>query len=72
MTITYQPKNEPEWVIPEWAVRGSKPAAEELWNILEASYARILAAHHDDLGHREAARTLRAYADKVDELQGRG
>ena len=67
MTIIYQPKNEPEWII-----GGSKPPAEELWNILEASYARILAAHHDDLGHREAARTLRAYADKVDELQGKG
>ena len=66
MTITYQPKDEPEWII-----GGSKPLASELWDILSADYAYLLASHHEDLGHEEAAKALRAYADKVNELQGR-
>ena len=69
MTITYQPKNEPEWII-----GGSKPPAEELWNILSAERAREIASRMSPY-HRETygmAVDLRAYADKVDELQGKG
>ncbi|MCA9371066.1 MAG: hypothetical protein KC680_03850 [Candidatus Peregrinibacteria bacterium] len=72
MTIIYQSKNEPEWVIPEWAVHGSKPPAEELWNILSAYKARRHAEQAEETGLWSLAATLRAYADKVDELQGKG
>ena len=66
MTITYQPKDEPEWII-----GGSKPLASELWDILTADYADLLADYHDDAGHREAAKALRSYASKVRELKGK-
>ena len=67
MTITYQPKNEPEWII-----GGSKLPAEELCNILSAYKARRHAEQAEETGLWSLAATLRAYADKVDELQGKG
>ena len=49
---------------------------EELWNILSAERALAIAniiAHADVWWlFPDDARTLRAYADKVDELQGKG
>ena len=48
------------------------PAAKAPWNILSAYKARRHAEQAEETGLWSLAATLRAYADKVDELQGRG
>ena len=66
MTITYQSKDEPEWII-----GGSKPLASELWNILTAEEARRIAqAYINTLPYNDWLLLIK-YADRVDELQGR-
>ena len=66
MTITYQPKEEPERII-----SGSKPLASELWDILSAKEARRIAQMYINTLPYNDWLLLIKYADRVDELQGR-